>query len=122
MSQFARRVVAVSLALTVVLAVMGAIYSLALAKGLLLGGVSASLVFLLWARFASGIMSGNTPMASAMIGLPFIRLAVYALVLWKAYTFDTAGLKGFIGATIGLSIVYLVTAVVGYLGSPGGKK
>jgi len=115
--RFTRRVTWTSLVLTVALGAVAALFNAALAKGLWLGGVSACAMFLLWARMALRVQSGNRAVSFAIMQLSFVRLAVYALVLWKAHSFDPEGWRGFLGAVAGLSLVYVVTIVIGYTGS-----
>jgi hypothetical protein len=105
-----------ALAMIGVAAVVCLFFDAALAKGMLLGGVAACAMFLLWTRMAENVLSGNPGSASAMIPLPFIRLAVYALVLWKAHSLDPEGWMGFVGAVAGLSVVYVMVAWIGYAG------
>jgi hypothetical protein len=116
MQQFTRRVFWTSVLIILFCGAGAAVFSLALAKGLLLGGISACLVFLLWARMASRILSCNQPGASAMIPWPFVRFMIYSLVLWRAHSFDPVGWRGFWGAVAGLSVVYIVTAIIGHRG------
>ncbi|MDQ1256944.1 MAG: hypothetical protein QG656_1544, partial [Candidatus Hydrogenedentes bacterium] len=105
-----------ALAVIGVAAAVSFFFDAALAKGILIGGVAASVMFLLWTRMAENVLSGNPGSGFAMIPLPFVRLAVYALVLWKAHSFDPEGWMGFTGAVAGLSVVYVVVAVIGYVG------
>jgi len=115
--RFARRVLWTSLVLVAVLGAVAAPWHLALAKGLWLGGGAACGAFLLRVRMASRIQSGNGLVSFAIISASFVRLAMYAVVLWAAHSFDPAGWRGFAGAVAGISVVYVVTVAIGYIGS-----
>lgn len=115
--RFKTRVTLTSLALVGVGSVLGAfLIGLAFTKGLLGGGLAACALFLVNVRISQRVVTGNGSFGLYVAFLPMLRLAVYALILWRAYLFDTRHWMGFTGAVIGLSVVYAVSAVVGYTG------
>lgn len=115
--QFRLSVLKLAVPALVALAFAASVFDKNLAKGVLLGGICACAVFALWVRLAEGIISGNRASKYAMVFWSFIRLTLYALVLGKAYYYDPVHWRGFMGAVAGLSVLYVVVAIIGYTGS-----
>lgn len=114
--RFRLSVVLSSLSVIAVMLVLATPFDKALAKGVLLGGVASCAAFWLSARSAEWTLSGNRSASYAIVGWTFIRLVVYAVVLGKAYSYDPDHWRGFFGAVAGLSVIYVMVALIGYTG------
>lgn len=107
-----------TLAVTAIAAAIG--YSLAgrnLAEGLVMGGLVAVIAFWIMARRLEKF-AGMTPNAITLSAYRWtgIRLILYAVVLYRAYTLDTERYFGLLGAVIG---IFLHKAVLIFVGATG---
>ncbi len=113
------RLLAVRLALIVTAVLAGVLwpFSPIAAKGLLGGGIAGVLAFWVLAlRFekvapGQGVHVQYTPLRWAVL-----RLALFAIVLFWAYTLDRETFHGFGGAAAGLFVMQVVMALLGLTG------
>ncbi len=114
--RFRVSVVMIALGITAVLFFIALFFDASLAKGVALGGVAGSVIFWISARFSEGATSGNGVLKYAIVTIPLIRITVYALVLWKGYTYDPVHWFGFFGVVAGVTVVQMTVVVLGYSG------
>ena len=106
------------MAITLVLAI--AVYPLVgrpASIGLLLGGLAGTLVFWVTAQKMEKLATKNS---NAVYSVPMTwrvaGMAVYALVLVRAYTLDREGLSGLIAAAVGLFLIRIAMVALGLTG------
>lgn len=107
-----------TLAVTAVAAVIGyLIADRVLAEGLVMGGLVAVIAFWIMARHLEKF-AAMTPNAITLSTYRWtgIRLVLYAIVLYRAYTLDTDRYYGLLGAVIG---IFLHKAVIIFVGATG---
>ena len=86
-------------------------------QGLLIGGLAGALVFWFQARSVERVAIGGTGSVNSRLSAwSVIRLAVYAIVLTRAYYLDQEGFTGLIGAVIGLFIIVIAVVILGATG------
>lgn len=113
------RLMAVQLALTLTVAVGGVafLFDKTVALGLLMGGVAGVVAFWIVAvrveRLAARPKRG---VYSRTVRWSLIRLAIYAVTLWRAYLLDSETMRGLFAAVAGLFIIRLVVAFLGLTG------
>jgi hypothetical protein len=103
---------------TGLLALLGYAYDPVIGLGLLMGGIGGVLAFWIEAiRIEKVASSGPKRVQSSVYGLTVVRLLIYGLVLYKAFTLKPDSLPlGLIGAVCGLFIVRVVCVVLGLTG------
>ena len=101
--------------LTLLLALGAMPFSRVVAQGIALGGIGGALVFWILALRMEKLPSGpGQKVKSGAFQLTFLRMGVYALVLYKAYTLDPVA--GLISAAGALFIVRLVVIFFAFTG------
>ncbi len=110
--------VRIAMMLTVVAAILVyALFGRAASIGLLMGGLSGTLVFWVTARRLEKVArQGSNMIVSVPPTWRVAGLLVFALVLARAYTLDREGLSGLIAAAVGLFIVRIAAVVLGVTG------
>lgn len=113
------RLTAVALSLLVSVLATAAVYGFnpIAAKGLLGGGMAGTLAFWIVARRVEKLASqGTNSIESAIHVWTFLRMGLFAITLWWAYTLDRDTLHGVIAAACGLFINIAVLAFLGVTG------
>lgn len=109
--------VAGSAGLTLAAGAAGYAWNAAAGKGLLLGGITGTLVFLLRARVMSRIAAaGRETLKSSVFAWSLAGWVLYAAALVKGYAMDPAGYRAFFGVAAGLLIVRVVVTILGATG------
>lgn len=102
---------------TVVFAALALVFDRTLAHGVLLGGVGGALSFWLMARQFSKVASEDpSTLQSTAFRWMIVRIAIYGVILYRAYTLDTDTGYGLIGAVGGLFLVKLAMILLGAAG------
>jgi len=89
----------------------------AFGKGILIGGIGGVLAFWVTARSVEKL--ATMPPNKVKLGAfrwTGAQLVIYALVLWRAHTWDPEHRHGFWGAVVGILIVRVVVVVLGFTG------
>lgn len=97
-----------------VAAIIGYRFNPVIAHGILLGGLAGVLGFWLMARRVEKFAS--IPASQVKFEVyrgTFVRLILYAVVLWKAYSLDPETMAGFLSAAGGILAIRVVTVVLG---------
>jgi len=120
------RVVRYALLATGVTSVLALLLGASGAQGVLLGGISASVLFWISSRGAENAlrrvhensveMPGMNRVKLAAFGGFAVRMLVYGVALYKGYTLDPAGLRGFWGVAAGLLMVRVAVTIIGVTG------
>lgn len=105
-----------TLAFTVVAAMLALIFDRVIAEALLLGGLSGAAGFWMLARqwevdtaFVGGVKSRSRKWLAT-------RLLLYVAVLYVAFQLDTVHARGLLAAAAGLLIVRIAVTIVGVTG------
>ena len=86
-----------------------------MAQGVLLGGFASTLGFWYTARsFETLDISVTTKVKYRIMLSALLRMAMYGLVLYKAYSLDTVHLLGFWGAAAGLFVIRFGVTIAGF--------
>ncbi|MFP4173112.1 MAG: ATP synthase subunit I [Candidatus Hydrogenedentota bacterium] len=102
---------------TVVCAALALVFDRALAHGVLLGGIAGALSFWLMARRIGKVASeAPSKLQSTAFRWTLVRIALYGVVLYRAYTLDVDTGYGLIGAAGGLFLVKLAMILLGAAG------
>ncbi len=89
----------------------------AAAQGVLMGGIAGILGFWFMAvRLEKRVQKPEQAMKSAVLTWSALRLALYGVVLAKAYTLDPASLRGLVGAVVGLMAIRFAQVFLGFTG------
>lgn len=114
------RILSVQLALLLTMVAGGlawALFGQPPAQGLLMGGIGSALVFWLQARSVEKLANAGTGSVHSRLTVwQVVRLAVYAVILTRAYYLDPAQFTGLIGAIIGLFMIVVAVAFLGVTG------
>lgn len=123
---FRRLVLRYALGGTGAVALPALFFGVAGAQGVVLGGLTAVLMFWLSSRGAENAlrrvhenlveMSGVNRVRLAAIGWVSVRMLVYGVALYRGYTLDPAGLRGFWGVAAGLLMVRVAVTILGVTG------
>ena len=109
--------VRISLLLTLVAGLATAAFSVAVAKGLLAGGITGVLAFWIMAiRIEKLAMIRSDKVTWTKLPGALLGLVLYAVTLGWAYSLDPDSLKGLVAAFGGLMIVRFVQAGLGLTG------
>jgi hypothetical protein len=109
--------VRLTLAATGLCAILAYQISYAASMGLLLGGISATAAFWYMALRVEKLASMDpNALKFAAYRWTLIRLVIYGLALYKAYTLDTERLHGLIAAVGGLMLLRVVLVFVAFTG------
>lgn len=109
--------VRISLLLTAVAVAVAYPFHGVIAHGILLGGIGGVLAFWIVAlrlEKLATVAPGKVNLAPLRWSL--VRLAIYVLVLYRAYLLDQKSLLGLLGAAGGLFIIRLVLVFLGLTG------
>ena len=102
---------------TLVLSAAAGYFGYAAAMGVLMGGLAGALAFwiLAW-RVSKVATEGLAKVSSTAFRWMLFRMALYALVLYRAHVLDPDSHTGLLGAALGLLIVHAVMAILGVTG------
>ncbi len=113
------RLLAVRLTLFVTFLAAGAAYAFSpvVAKGILMGGVCGALTFWLNVRNAEKLaFLPRAKVNSAVYRSTLIRMGLYALAFYWAFTLDRESMHGLLGALAGMFVVQIVLIFLGLTG------
>ena len=113
--RFRKWVVRVCLTVTLLLGVGSCLVSVKMAQGVLLGGFASTLGFWFSAKtFETLDIAGERNVKYRIMLNALLRLTMYGVVLYKAYTLDVVHLLGFWGAAAGLFVIRIGVTVAGF--------
>lgn len=109
LKQFRLMTVKLSLILIVLAAGSALVFDWIVAQGFLLGGLAGVIAFWILARTVEKFASiPKEKLQSYSFRLTLVRLVIYALVLYRAYTLDEETWHGLLAAVAGLLITRVV--------------
>ncbi len=114
---FRLRTVQLGLLLTALLTGAGLLFDRDLGVGVLLGGLGGIVMFWIVARRMAKVAADNPQVIQlGAFRWTALRMLVYALILYRAYTLDPESGYGLIGAVGGLLVVRLAMLILGFTG------
>ena len=113
--RFRKWIVRVCIITTLFFAGCAFLINVNMAQGVLLGGFASTLGFWYTARsFESLDITATTKVKYRIMLSALLRMAMYGIVLYKAYTLDAVHLFGFWGAVAGLFVIRFGITIAGF--------
>jgi len=98
-------------------ALVWGVFGIDAAHGVLLGGIAGTLGFWIMARRLEKFATVRPEkVQSAALTGTFLRLLLYGIVLYRAYTLDPETMRGLIGAVAGILVIRFVAVFMGVFG------
>lgn len=109
--------VRLALVMTALLTAAGLIFDRTLGLGVLLGGLAGVVAFWITAWQVAKVAADNPQVVQlSAFRWTAVRMAIYAIILYRAYMLDTESGYGLIGAAGGLFVVKLAMFILGLTG------
>lgn len=113
------RLMTVKLSLVLILLAAGAalLFDGTVAHGFVLGGLAGVIAFWMMARTVEKFASiPKQKLQSYSFRLTLVRMVIYALVLYRAYTLDRESMHGLLAAIAGLLVTHVVIVILALTG------